>query len=94
MVNIGQYNRLKVVKKVDFGVYLDGSNGVEILLPEKYVDSSVNIGDELDVFVYTDSEDRLIATTDRPYAMVGQFAFLQVSQVNEEIGRASCRERV
>ncbi len=83
MVNIGQYNRLKVVKKVDFGVYLDGSNGVEILLPEKYVDSSVNIGDELDVFVYTDSEDRLIATTDRPYAMVGQFAFLQVSQVNE-----------
>ncbi|MDE5648164.1 MAG: GntR family transcriptional regulator [Muribaculaceae bacterium] len=83
MVNIGQYNRLTVVKRVDFGVYLDGGNGVEILLPEKYVESSVNIGDEVDVFIYTDSEDRLIATTERPYAKVGEFAFLQVSQVNE-----------
>ena len=83
MVNIGQYNRLAVVKRVDFGVYLDGGNGVEILLPEKYVESSVNIGDEVDVFIYTDSEDRLIATTERPYAKVGEFAFLQVSQVNE-----------
>ncbi|MDE6343221.1 MAG: GntR family transcriptional regulator, partial [Muribaculaceae bacterium] len=82
-VNIGQYNRLTVVKRVDFGVYLDGGNGVEILLPEKYVESSVNIGDEVDVFIYTDSEDRLIATTERPYAKVGEFAFLQVSQVNE-----------
>ncbi|MDE6609002.1 MAG: GntR family transcriptional regulator, partial [Muribaculaceae bacterium] len=72
-----------VVKRVDFGVYLDGGNGVEILLPEKYVESSVNIGDEVDVFIYTDSEDRLIATTERPYAKVGEFAFLQVSQVNE-----------
>ena len=83
MVNIGQYNRLKVVRKVDFGAYLDGGNGVEILIPEKYVESSVAPGDEMDVFVYTDSEDRLIATTERPYAKVGEFAFLQVSQVNE-----------
>ncbi|MDE6543113.1 MAG: GntR family transcriptional regulator [Muribaculaceae bacterium] len=83
MVNIGQYNRLKVVKRVDFGAYLDGGNGVEILLPEKYVDPTVKIGDELDVFIYTDSEDRLIATTERPFAKVGEFAFLQVSQVNE-----------
>ncbi len=83
MVNIGQYNRLKVVKKVDFGAYLDGGNGVEILLPEKYVEPTVQIGDELDVFIYTDSEDRLIATTEHPFAKVGEFAFLQVSQVNE-----------
>lgn len=83
MVNIGQYNRLKVVKRVDFGAYLDGGNGVEILLPEKYVEPTVQIGDELDVFIYTDSEDRLIATTERPFAKVGEFAFLQVSQVNE-----------
>ena len=83
MVNIGQYNRLKVVKRVDFGAYLDGGNGVEILLPEKYVDPTVKIGDELDVFIYTDSEDRLIATMERPFAKVGEFAFLQVSQVNE-----------
>lgn len=83
MVNIGRYNRLKVVKRVDFGAYLDGGNGVEILLPEKYVEPSVQIGDELDVFVYTDSEDRLIATTEKPFAKVGEFAFLQVSQVNE-----------
>ena len=83
MVNIGKYNRLKVVKKVDFGAYLDGGNGVEILLPEKYVEPTVEIGDELDVFIYTDSEDRLIATTETPFAKVGEFAFLQVSQVNE-----------
>ncbi|MBD5197657.1 MAG: GntR family transcriptional regulator, partial [Bacteroidales bacterium] len=55
----------------------------EILLPEKYVEPTVEIGDELDVFIYTDSEDRLIATTETPFAKVGEFAFLQVSQVNE-----------
>ncbi|MCC8036767.1 MAG: GntR family transcriptional regulator [Bacteroidales bacterium] len=83
MVKIGDYNRLAVTKIVDFGVYLDGGNGVEILLPAKYVDGVPEIGQEIDVFVYTDSEDRLIATTEHPFARVGQFAFLEVVDVNK-----------
>ncbi len=83
MVKIGDYNRLAVTKIVDFGVYLDGGNGVEILLPAKYIEGSPEVGQELDVFVYTDSEDRLIATTEHPFARVGQFAFLEVVDVNK-----------
>lgn len=81
-MKLGQYNKLKVVKLVDFGLYLDGGNGVEILLPVRYIESPVQIGDELDVFVYTDSEDRLIATTEKPLAQVGEFAYLRVQEVN------------
>lgn len=83
MVNIGKYNRLTVAKIVDFGVYLDAGNGVEILLPARYIDRELKAGDELDVFIYTDSEDRLIATTEKPFAEVGQFAFLEVVDVNQ-----------
>lgn len=82
MVNIGKYNRLRVLKPVDFGVYLDGGDGLEILLPQRYITSPVRVGDELDVFVYTDSEDRIIATTEDPYVTVGEFAFLRAVQVN------------
>ncbi|MDE5649577.1 MAG: GntR family transcriptional regulator, partial [Duncaniella sp.] len=82
MVKIGKYNTLKVVKNVDFGVYLDGGEGLEILLPAKYVESPLYPGDEIEVFIYRDSEERLIATTEHPYAQVGEFAFLQVNAVN------------
>lgn len=82
MVNIGKYNRLPVAKIVDFGVYLDAGNGVEILLPARYIDRELKVGDDLEVFIYTDSEDRLIATTEKPFAEVGQFAFLEVVDVN------------
>ncbi len=82
MVKIGKYNTLKVVKNVDFGVYLDGGEGLEILLPAKYVESPLHPGDEIEVFIYRDSEERLIATTEHPYAQVGEFAFLQVNAVN------------
>lgn len=81
-LKIGKFNRLKVVKTVDFGVYLDGGKGREILLPQRFVPDGTQPGDEVDVFIYTDSEDRLIATTDVPYAQVGDFAYLRVSQVN------------
>ncbi|MDE6042643.1 MAG: GntR family transcriptional regulator, partial [Muribaculaceae bacterium] len=81
-LKIGKFNRLRVVKSVDFGVYLDGGEGREILLPGRFVPEGAKEGDELDVFIYTDSEDRLIATTDVPYAQAGDFAYLQVSQVN------------
>lgn len=82
MLKLGQYNKLKVVKNVDFGLYLDGGDGVEILLPSRYVESAAKPGDELEVFVYNDSEERLIATTEHPFATVGQFAYLQVVDVN------------
>ena len=82
-MKLGNYNTLKINRKVDFGVYLDAGDGVEILLPGKYLSDNVRVGDEVDVFVYKDSEDRLIATTEHPFAVVGEMAYLTVSQVNE-----------
>lgn len=83
MLNIGKFNTLKVLKIVDFGIYLDGGNGIPILLPVRYISKAVNIGDELDVFIYTDSEDRLIATTETPLTQVGKFSYLDVKSVNK-----------
>lgn len=79
---LGMMNRLRVVKEVDFGLYLDGGEdgegrAIEILLPARYVPKDASIGDTLEVFIYRDSEDRLVATTDRPYVMVGDFACLK-----------------
>lgn len=79
MVSIGKMNKLKVVKHVDFGVYLDGGEeDGEILLPRRYMPTKCDIGDELEVFICYDSEDRLIATTETPKAQVGEFALLNV----------------
>lgn len=83
MAILGKMNPLKVVKTVDFGVYLDGGSDGEILLPTRYVPENCQVEDTLSVFIYTDSEDRLIATTLKPYAMVGEFACLEVESVNE-----------
>lgn len=77
MAKIGQSNRLRVVKAVEFGVYLDGQEHDEILMPKRYVPEDIMLGDYLEVFVYNDSEDRLVATTEVPYAEVGQFAYLK-----------------
>ncbi len=82
MVKLGKYNKLKVVKNVDFGSYLDGGNGLEILLPARYISKPLHPGDEIEVFIYRDNEGRPIATTEHPYAQVGEFAFLQVRDVN------------
>lgn len=83
MVKLGKYNKLKVVKELDFGMYLDGGSEFgEILLPTKYIPQGAKIGDELEVFLYLDSEDRIIATTLKPYAQAGEFAYLQVVAVN------------
>lgn len=76
MVNIGQYNTLKVSRKVDFGMYLDG-DGEDILLPKRYVPPGLEIGDEITVFVYHDNEQRLTATTDKPVAQVGEIAMME-----------------
>lgn len=82
MLRIGNNNTLKVVKEVDFGMYLESDQG-EILIPRKYIPENTQIGDELDVFVYTDSEDRLIATTVSPIAVVGEFAAMTVKDVTD-----------
>ncbi len=78
MPEIGKWNRLKVVRPSEFGIYLDGGALGDILLPKRYVAAERNPGDILDVFLMFDSEDRLTATTARPYVMVGEFACLQV----------------
>lgn len=82
MVKLGQYNTLKVLKFVDFGLYLDGGDGLEILMPKRYMPANAAEGDELQVFVYQDAEARLIATNEHPYATVGQFANLRINSVN------------
>lgn len=85
MIQIGRYNTLKVDHLADFGAYLDAGDDTTILMPAKYYPDgrTPEIGEEMRVFVYTDSEDRLVATTEHPFAMVGEFAFLQVEQVNK-----------
>ena len=83
MADIGKYNTLKIVKFTDFGVYLDGSELGEILLPRRYVRGDLRPGDRVDIFLYLDSEDRLVATTEKPLAVVGEFAYLKVKAVNE-----------
>ena len=88
MVQIGQFNQLKILKFVDFGLYLDAGQGNELLLPRKELvrlPEDCKIGDTVEVFVCYDSEDRLIATTLKPKACVGQFAILKVV-ANERIG--------
>lgn len=82
MVRVGQFNRLMVVKEVPFGVYLDGGELGEILLPNKYKPKGLMVTDHVEVFIYHDSEDILIATTQRPRAMIGGCAFLKVIDVN------------
>jgi predicted RNA-binding protein (virulence factor B family) len=82
MAKIGQINKLMVIKEVPFGVYLDGKELGEILLPKKFVPQRVAEEDMVDVFLYYDTQDRIIATTQRPFAKLHQFAYLKVIDVN------------
>lgn len=82
MVKIGQMNRLQAVKQIDAGLLLAGGEFGNILLPRRYVSDATNIGDVLNVFIYLDSEDCIIATTLPPKVMVGQCAHLEVKEVN------------
>lgn len=83
MINIGNFNNLKVLKLVEFGAYLDGGNNIEILLPSRYINTPLQINDSVNVFIYTDSEDRLIATTENPLIKVGEFAYLKAKQITQ-----------
>ena len=82
MVELGHYNKLRVTKRADIGVFLDGDQFGDILLPRKYAPESMGIGDEVEVFLYNDSEDRIIATTLEPKTQVGECAYLKVVSTN------------
>jgi predicted RNA-binding protein (virulence factor B family) len=82
-IKLGRFNHLEVVKSVSFGIYLDGGNDGEILLPKRYVPEDCKQGDFLNVFLHLDNEERLIATTQVPLVQVGEFACLEVAWVNE-----------
>jgi predicted RNA-binding protein (virulence factor B family) len=82
LIKVGTYNELEVVKELDFGIYLREGD-VEILMPTKWVPKGTKIGDFLNVFIFRDSDDRLIATTVKPLVTADTFAFLEAKQVNE-----------
>ncbi|WP_281645612.1 S1-like domain-containing RNA-binding protein [Parendozoicomonas sp. Alg238-R29] len=82
-VKIGHWNTLKIIREKGFGVYLEGGQYVDILLPKRYVPKGSQIGDLLDVFIYLDSNDDVIATTDKPKAKLGEFACLKAEEVNQ-----------
>ena len=82
-IELGKFNTLRVVKEVDFGMYLDGGEDGEILLPLRYVPEGCQPGDLLNVFIYLDNEERLVATTLTPLVQVGEFACLEVAWVNQ-----------
>ena len=81
-IQLGKYNRLQILSANEYGLDLGFSQQDKVLLPNRYVEKSMLIDDWLEVFVYLDSEDRLTATTDTPFAQVGQFAFLKCQDVN------------
>lgn len=81
-LQLGKFNTLTVARRAEQGLYLSGGPE-DILLPNRYVPENIEIGDEIDVFVYLDNEERLIATTEKPYAEVGDFAWLEVAWVNQ-----------
>jgi uncharacterized protein len=83
MIKTGDYNILKVLRKVDFGIYLD-DGGEGILLPKRFVPANVNEGDELNVFVYHDGEDRMIATTQKPFGKVDDIVKLKAVSVTPQ----------
>ena len=85
MLKLGQYQKLTIVKKVEFGVYLAEEQDMEkrVLLPAKQVPENAKTGDELEVFLYKDSKDRLISTTNEPKLELGGLAVLKVAQVGK-----------
>lgn len=81
MIELGKYNLLTAARKTDNGLYLTDQQGREVLLPNKYVADDLQIGNEINVFIFNDSEDRLTATTVSPKIILNEFAFLQVKEV-------------
>lgn len=86
MADLGRFNTLTVTRSTLNGLYLDGGPLGEMLLPTRYVPRGLGVGDSIEVFVYRDSEDRLVATTERPKACVGEFACMRVKDLHPRSG--------
>ena len=74
---------MRIKKRTDYGLYLDGGDEGNILLPNRYVTKEMHIGDEIEVFIYLDQDERTIATTEHPIAKVGEFAWMECAWTNE-----------
>lgn len=83
MINIGEYNTLTILREKEPGLFLCDEEDNEVLLPNRYVPKEFKIWDKLEVFVYLDNEERLVAVTDKPYITKGEFAVLRCNQVSE-----------
>lgn len=83
MINIGEYNTLTILREKEPGIFLSDEEDNEVLLPNRYVPKEFKIWDKLEVFVYLDNEERLVAVTDKPYITKGEFAVLRCNQVSE-----------
>lgn len=83
MIEIGYNNKMQILRECPNGLMLNGEDLGEILMPKRYVTPDMKVGSEVDAFVYTDSEDRLVAITDMPIAHVGQFAWLECVQTSK-----------
>ena len=83
MIKLGDYNTLRIKKRTDFGLYLDGGEEGNILLPNRYVPKGYVIGQEIEVFLYLDQDERIVATTEHPVAKVGEFAWMECAWTNE-----------
>jgi predicted RNA-binding protein (virulence factor B family) len=79
----GIFNTLRIARESDYGFFLEDGDGNEVLLPNAYKTDDMSVSDEIDVFIYKDSEDRIVATTLKPYIQLGEFAFLRVKEVNQ-----------
>ncbi|EGQ7783035.1 S1-like domain-containing RNA-binding protein [Vibrio parahaemolyticus] len=83
MIKIGQINSLEVIKKADFGVFLDGDDYGSVLLPNKHVPEGTELGDHIEVFLYFDSESQLAATIGKPIAQVGEWGLMKIEGINQ-----------
>ena len=83
MLKLGEYHTLRIKKRTDYGLYLDGGDEGNILLHNRYVTKDMRIGDEIEVFIYLDQDERAIATTEHPIAKVGEFAWMECAWTNE-----------
>jgi hypothetical protein len=84
MIKLGDYNTLTILRRADQGLYLEGDEqSGDILLPNRYIPEGAKIGQALEVFIYLDQDERLIATTEHPLAKVGEFAWMECAWVNE-----------
>jgi len=84
MIKIGQYNTLRILRDTEPGLFLGDHDDNEVLLPNRYVPESFNINDQLTVFIYLDQQERIVATTEKPYICVGEFSLLYCNEVTKD----------